>query len=89
MTMKRYFRGPLFHTWLFLLSATVLSALVGLENESGRAWVALLVLLIALVKCRLVIRTFMEVRHAPRWLQNSCDGWLLFNAVMLSSYYWA
>jgi len=88
MTMKSYFKGPLFYTWLFLISATGVSALVGLESEQGGAWVALAVLLIALVKCRFVIRTYMEVRYAPRWLQNACDGWLLFNAAMLSSYYW-
>lgn len=87
--MKTYFRGPLFYTWLFLLSATVISGLVGLEGEHSGPWVALAVLLIALVKCRFVIRTYMEVRYAPRWLQHSCDGWLLFNAVMLSSYYWS
>ncbi len=86
--MRAYFKGPLFYTWLFLVAATVLSAVLGLEGEQGGAVVALFVLLIALVKCRLVMRTYMEVRDAPRWLQRSCDGWLAFNALMLSSYYW-
>lgn len=86
--MKTYFRGRLFYTWLCLLAATVLSAVLGLEGEHGGTAVALVVLAIALLKCRFVMRTYMEVRDAPRWLQRSCDGWLLFNAVMLSSYYW-
>jgi cytochrome c oxidase subunit 4 len=87
MMMTAYLRGPLFYTWLFLVSATLASALLGLEGEGG-AGVALFVLLIALVKCRFVIRTYMEVRTAPRWLRRSCDAWLLGNALMLSSYYW-
>jgi hypothetical protein len=88
MTMKAYFRGPLFYTWLFLLAATVVSAVLGLESEQTGTWAALVVLTIALVKCRFVLRTYMEVRYAPRWLQYACDGWLLCNAVMLSSRYW-
>ncbi|MET0282828.1 MAG: cytochrome C oxidase subunit IV family protein [Polyangiales bacterium] len=86
MTMTAYFRGPLFYTWLFLVSATLASALLGLEGKAG---VALIVLLIALVKCRVVIRTYMEVHAAPRWLRRSCDAWLLGNALMLSSPYWS
>ncbi len=31
---------------------------------------------LGLVKCRLIIRYFMEVRHAPRGLQIATDGWL-------------
>jgi hypothetical protein len=85
--MTPYLRGPLFNTWLFLLAATLGSAAIGLESEGGRT-VALTVLLIALVKCRLVIRTYMEVRFAPRWLRAFCDGWLLCNLLMLSSHYW-
>lgn len=85
--MTSYFRGPVFYTWLFLISATVVSALLGFDDAS-QTYVTLAVLAIALLKCRFVIRTFMEVHTAPRWLQHSCDGWLLLNAVMLSSYYW-
>jgi uncharacterized membrane protein len=86
--MTTYLRGRLFYTWLGLLAATVLSALLGFESEHGGAAIALVVLGIALLKCRLVMRTYMEVRDAPRWLQRSCDGWLLCNAALLSSYYW-
>lgn len=44
-----------------------------------------LVLVLALIKSRLVIRYFMEVRTAPRWLKLATDGWLavLFVAVFV------
>lgn len=44
-----------------------------------------LVLVLTAVKSRLIIRYFMEVRGAPRWLRRSCDGWLavLFAAVFV------
>lgn len=67
--------------WAALSAATVLAWVLS-PGESqaattvGRELVALVVL-IALVKCRLIIRCFMEVRHAPRWLQRSTDGWLV------------
>jgi hypothetical protein len=35
------------------------------------------VVLLGLIKGRLIIRTFMEVRTAPRWLQLSTDAWLV------------
>jgi hypothetical protein len=47
----------------------------------------LTVLVIALIKCRLVMRNYMEVKHAPRWLQRACDGWLALNAAMLFAFY--
>jgi hypothetical protein len=34
------------------------------------------VLAIAAVKTRFVIREFMEVRAAPHWLRRATDGWL-------------
>jgi len=40
-------------------------------------WLLPLVLLIALIKTRFVIRNYMEVRFAPFWLQRTCDAWLL------------
>ena len=35
------------------------------------------VIFLGFIKCRLIIRYFMEVRTAPRWLQWATDGWLL------------
>ena len=45
--------------------------------------VTAVVLVLALVKSRLIIRYFMEVRSAPAWLKWATDAWLavLFVAV--------
>jgi hypothetical protein len=44
-----------------------------------------LVLALALIKSRLIIRYFMEVRTAPRWIKVASDAWLvaLFGAVIV------
>jgi hypothetical protein len=34
------------------------------------------VIVLGCIKSRLVIRYFMEVRTAPRWLRLAADGWL-------------
>jgi hypothetical protein len=34
------------------------------------------VILLAFIKGRMIIRYFMEVRTAPRWLKLFTDGWL-------------
>jgi Prokaryotic Cytochrome C oxidase subunit IV len=35
------------------------------------------VVVLGLIKSRLIIRYFMEVRTAPRWLRLATDGWLV------------
>ncbi|MBJ7338339.1 cytochrome C oxidase subunit IV family protein [Mycolicibacterium sp.] len=35
------------------------------------------VIVLGFIKGRLIIRTFMEVRAAPRWLRLSTDAWLV------------
>ncbi len=67
--------------WAALSAATVLAWLLTPgESQSattlGKELVAAIVV-IGLVKCRLIIHYFMEVRHAPRWLKVSTDGWLV------------
>jgi caa(3)-type oxidase subunit IV len=47
------------------------------------------IVVLAMIKCRLVIRWFMEVRHAPRWLRLATDGWLVVLWVaLLGIYLW-
>lgn len=43
------------------------------------------VVLLGFIKCRLIIRYFMEVRTAPQWLRWATDGWLvaLWAAVLI------
>jgi len=91
--MTPYLRGPLFYTWLCLVIATLLSWWLGLEHDSephhrANTAVTIAILLIAIIKCRFVIRSYMEVDRAPAWLQWTCDGWLLLNFGMVSSFYW-
>lgn len=67
--------------WAALSAATVLAWVLspGESRSSttvGRELVAAVVV-IGLIKCRLIVRYFMEVRHAPRWLRLSTDGWLV------------
>ena len=47
--------------------------------------ITVLVLTLALIKSRLIIRYFMEVRTAPRWVRAATDAWLaaLFGAVIV------
>ncbi|GAA2151500.1 cytochrome C oxidase subunit IV family protein [Actinomadura napierensis] len=73
-------KRTVFIAWAALTAATVLAWLLT-PGESqtattlGNELVAAIVVL-GLVKCRLIIRCFMEVRHAPRWLRAATDGWL-------------
>jgi hypothetical protein len=73
-------KRTVFVAWAALTAATVLAWLLT-PGESqaatalGDGLVAAIVVL-GLVKCRLIIRYFMEVRHAPRWLRHATDGWL-------------
>ncbi|CDP89959.1 MULTISPECIES: cytochrome C oxidase subunit IV family protein [Mycolicibacterium] len=67
-------------TWLLLVAITVGSWWLAPAqySEALRASVPItaLVLALTLIKSRLIIRQFMEVRTAPRWLKLATDGWL-------------
>jgi caa(3)-type oxidase subunit IV len=39
--------------------------------------ISIAVIALGIIKCRLLIRYFMEVRTAPRWLRFATDGWLI------------
>lgn len=51
--------------WMVLVGATMLTAVVGLEQHGGSTAVGLLLLAVAFIKIRLVALHFMEVRDAP------------------------
>ncbi|MEZ0363475.1 cytochrome C oxidase subunit IV family protein [Mycobacterium sp. pUA109] len=68
-------------TWIVLSAITLISwwlspghASTGTVAASVPITIAVVVL--AAVKGRLVIRYFMEVHRAPRWLRLATDGWL-------------
>lgn len=85
--MKAYLRSPLTIVWFVLTSVTFLAWWVGTSGargELGRSVpVAIGVISIAIVKTRLVIWHFMEVRSATAWLRWNFDGWLCFLALVL------
>ena len=53
------------------------------------ATITVLAVLLGFIKCRMIIRAFMEVRHAPSWLRHGTDGWLVVLWVsVLAIYLW-
>jgi hypothetical protein len=67
--------------WIALSAITVVAWRLtpghsGTATQLSRGLICGIVLLGA-IKCRLIIRYFMEVRHAPRWLKIATDGWVL------------
>jgi hypothetical protein len=51
--------------------------------------VTIVVLAIAAVKTRTVIRQFMDVRVAPHWLRRATDAWLaVLMAAIVGLYLW-
>ncbi len=67
-------------TWLVLVGITVGSWWLAPAHShgvvSGSLVVTCVVLALAAVKARLIIREFMEVRTAPGWLKLATDVWL-------------
>lgn len=79
--------------WLGLSAITVISWVLAPGHSDGHAGpsipLTVAAILLGFVKCRLIIRYFMEVRTAPEWLRRSTDVWLvtLWTAV-LAIYLW-
>ena len=64
-------------TWALLSALTVVSrALAASRGFSPDTALTIVVLTLAAVKTRLVIRQFMDVRVAPAWLRRATDAWL-------------
>ncbi len=76
--------------WLLLVSATGISWWMGGDHsnilEAGQ--MASLVLIIALVKVRFVLRHFMEVNAAGDYLKWITDGWVVLVGATLLFLYW-
>jgi hypothetical protein len=74
--------------WLFLSVATGLSWYMGsYPIGTERRLTAIGLMTIAMVKVRLVILYFMEVRCAPRTLRLTCDAWVLTIAAVIFGFY--
>jgi hypothetical protein len=64
-------------TWALLCALTgLLWALAATRRLAPSTTLTIVVLAIAAVKIRFVIRQFMDVRIAPHWLRRATDGWL-------------
>lgn len=70
--------------WLVLIGATIFSWYVGhgIPGLTPR-WTGVVVVVTACVKMRFVALDFMELRHAPRWLRSTVEGWLVVLCVTL------
>ena len=69
------------YVWLILCAITIVAWGLGSAHTPGTRVasvpITIAVLVMALIKARLVIQEFMEVRTAPRWLRVFTDVWLL------------
>jgi hypothetical protein len=67
--------------WLVLCVITIVSWWLSPAHSAAPAApslaITVAVIVLGLIKSRLIIRHFMEVRTAPRWLRVATDGWLL------------
>jgi hypothetical protein len=66
--------------WLFLSGLTIASWGLAVARDDGlhaRLPVTLGVIALAMVKGRMIMQHFMEVRTAPRWLGRFTDIWLV------------
>ena len=89
--MKAGFEKRLIAVWLALSAITL--AQVGVGSIGGQATlarssaIAASAIGIALIKVRIIIREFMEVRHAPALLGRLTDLWVvLTGAILLGGY---
>jgi hypothetical protein len=82
----------LFIAWLLVVAITVIYLWVdNTADDSGvlmaSTTVTVAAIALALVKFRLVMREFMDVRHAPRLLRRVTDLMVVLIAVSLMSAY--
>lgn len=75
--------------WAVLVAVTIGSWWLAPAHSGGATQsstlITAVVLTLAMIKSRLIIRYFMEVRTAPRWLKHATDAWIavLFTTVFV------
>lgn len=75
--------------WVLLLGATGVAWQLGSDHGVGDTpTAAVLILVIAFVKVRLIGRYFMEIREAPIALTAIFDGWLIAVATTVITMYY-
>jgi len=90
--MDTAIRKRLAIAWIVLAAITLLAWWIGARHGPGPlrpdAAVALSAIAITIVKVRVIMREFMDVRSAPAWLKRITDAWLLsFAVAMLVAYF--
>ena len=79
--------------WLALSAITIAQLWVGsLDGQAAlrpNAAITSSVIVMALVKVRIIVREFMEVRHAPALLCHLTDAWVVLTGVSLLGCYFA
>ncbi|MFD1811042.1 cytochrome C oxidase subunit IV family protein [Rhodococcus gannanensis] len=79
--------------WLVLVALTLGAWWLAPAHVAGDVQastpITVMVLALAFVKSRMIIRYFMEVRTAPGWLRVATDVWLVvLVVVVLTIYLW-
>ncbi|MBH0776361.1 cytochrome C oxidase subunit IV family protein [Nocardia bovistercoris] len=79
--------------WLVLSAITLLSWWLA-PGHSGypthpSTTITVVVVVLTAIKARMIIRHFMEIRTAPRWLSLATNGWLFaLCGAILAIYLW-
>ena len=90
--MNARFEKRLIAVWLALSAITIaqlgVGALGGQDALGPNVAISAGVIGVALLKVRIILREFMEVRHAPVLLGRLTDLWVAFTGVsLLGSYF--
>jgi len=78
--MQYLFKGRIALVWLGLTIVTLISWQISHAGEGGLRpdlTLTMAVIVIAVIKARVVLREFMEVGHASRWLRVLSDVWVV------------
>ena len=79
--------------WGVLAAVTILqlglASIGGRAATAGKSGIAAGAIAIALIKVRIIIREFMEVRHAPVLLGRLTDLWVVLTGALLLGGYLA
>jgi Prokaryotic Cytochrome C oxidase subunit IV len=94
VTVAALVNKRLFVAWLVLTAITLLYFWIDRPGNSSGARTASIVVTVsaiclALVKVRIIMRQFMEVRDAPLLLRRLTDFWIALMAVALLASYFA
>lgn len=87
MSLKDFLFNRESAVWLLLMALSIITWVIGASHSElvpDPDYGILLLLALAFYKCRLVIRYFMETRHAPLTLQLSCDAWVIGSFVAIT-----